>query len=111
MLGLRPFEIVSAQQEIASGPNVEYGGKYLALVTIEHALHLFISIALFVNLFLGGAGDPVTFFIKMLVVFILGVFIHAVFPRFRIEQAVTYLWKWPTIFAFAGLIIILLMKE
>ncbi len=111
MLGLRPFEIVSAPQEISSGPNAEYGGKYLALVTIEHAFHLFIGIALFVNLFLGGAGDPVLFFIKMFVVFVLGVFIHAVFPRLRIEQAVAYLWKWPTILAFIGLILTILMKE
>jgi len=111
MLGLRPFEIVSAPQEISSGPNVEYGGKYLALVTIEHAFHLFIGIALFVNLFLGGAGNPVMFFLKMLVIFVLGVFINAVFPRLRIEQAVSYLWKWPTILAFIGLIITLLMKE
>jgi len=111
MLGLRPFEIVSAPQEISSGPNVEYGGKYLALTTVEHAFHLFIGIALYVNLFLGGAGDPVMFFIKMLVVFILGVFVNAVFPRLRIEQAIAYLWKWPTILAFAGLIITLLMKE
>ena len=111
MLGLRPFEIVSAPQEISSGPNVEYGGKYLALVTIEHAFHLFIGIALFVNLFLGGAGNPVLFFIKMLVVFVLGVFIHAVFPRLRIEQAVAYLWKWPVVLAFIGLIITILMKE
>ncbi len=111
MLGLRPFEIVSAPQEISSGPNAEYGGKYLAFVTIEHAFHLFIGIALFVDLFLGGAGNPVTFFIKMLVVFVLGVFIHAVFPRLRIEQAVAYLWKWPTILAFIGLIVTILMKE
>ena len=111
ILGLRPFEIVSAPQEISSGPNAEYGGKYLALVTIEHAFHLFIGIALFVNLFLGGAGNPVLFFIKMLVVFVLGIFIHAVFPRLRIEQAVAYLWKWPTILAVIGLIITILMKE
>jgi len=111
ILGLRPFEIASAPQEISTGPNVEYGGKYLALVTIEHAFHLFIGIALFVNLFLGGAGNPVLFFIKMLVVFVLGIFIHAVFPRLRIEQAVAYLWKWPTILAVIGLIITILMKE
>lgn len=111
ILGLRPFEIVSAPQEIASGLNAEYGGKYLALATIEHALHLFIGIALFVNLFMGGAGNPVTFFLKMLVVFIPAVFIHAVFPRLKVEQAVIYFWKWPAIIAFTGLIITMMMKK
>jgi NADH-quinone oxidoreductase subunit H len=71
---------------------------------------LFISIALFVNLFLGGAANPVIFFVKMLVVFVLGLCINAVFPRFRIEQAIKYLWKWPTLLAFLGLIITLIVK-
>ncbi len=110
ILGIRPFDIVSAPQEIASGPTVEYGGKYLAFASIEHALHLFIGIALFVDLFLGGAKDPITFFIKMLVIFIMGLFINAVFPRFRIEQAVKFLWKWPTLLAFVGLLVVLVVR-
>ena len=111
ILGLRPFDISSAPQEISSGPMVEYGGKYLALVTIEHSFVLFISIALFVNLFLAGAANPLIFFVKMLVVFALGLCINAVFPRFRIEQAIKYLWKWPTLLAFLGLIISLVIRN
>jgi len=111
ILGLRPFDTSSAPQEISSGPMVEYGGKYLALVTIEHSFVLFISIALFVNLFLAGAANPLIFFVKMLVVFALGLCINAVFPRFRIEQAIKYLWKWPTLLAFLGLIISLVIRN
>lgn len=123
ILGIRPFEVVGAAQEISSGPQVEYGGKYLAFTTIEHGLNEFIGIALFVNLFLGGwdlfgvfrpiaetvLGDIVgviIFLAKVILVFIIGLFIHAVFPRFRIEQAVKYVWVWPTLLAFAGLIIV-----
>jgi NADH-quinone oxidoreductase subunit H len=104
MLGIRPFDIVSAPQEIASGPSVEYGGRYLALTTIQHAFHAFINIALFVNLFLGG-GNPFIFVVKMLVMFIFSLFINAVFPRLRIDQAIKYCWKWPAILAFLGLVI------
>jgi len=111
ILGLRPFDISSAPQEISSGPMVEYGGKYLALATIEHAFVLFISITLFVNLFLGGAANPAIFFVKMLVVFVLGLCINAVFPRFRIEQAIKYLWKWPTLLAFLSLILTLAIRS
>ena len=111
ILGIRPFDVSSAPQEISSGPMAEYGGKYLALVTIEHAFVLFIGIALFVNLFLAGASNPVIFFVKMLVVFVLGICINAVFPRFRIEQAIKYLWKWPTLLAFLGLSIILVIRS
>jgi NADH-quinone oxidoreductase subunit H len=63
-----------------------------------------------VDLFLGGGANPFYFLLKMLVVFVLGVFIHAVFPRFRTEQAIRYLWRWPAILAVAGLIIILIIK-
>ena len=105
ILGMRPFDLSSAPQEISSGPMVEYGGKYLALAKIEHALVLFITIALFVNLFLGGATNPVFFFVKMLVVFVFALGVHAVFPRFRIEQAIKYLWRWPSLLALLGLII------
>ncbi len=105
MLGIRPFDIPTAPQEIASGPKVEYGGKYLAFMLIEHSLHLYIGIALFVNLLLGGASNIIIFIIKVIIVFIIGLFINAVFPRFRIEQAVKYLWRIPTILALAGLIL------
>jgi len=111
ILGIRPFDMSSAPQEISSGPMTEYGGKYLALATIEHAFVLFISIALFVNLFLGGAANPVIFFVKMLVVFVPGLCINAVFPRFRIEQAIKYLWKWPTLLALLGLIVTLAVRS
>jgi NADH-quinone oxidoreductase subunit H len=106
MLGVRPFEVVGAPQEISSGPLVEYGGPYLALATLQHAFALFIGVSLFVNLFLGGAANPVFFFLKMLVVFSLGLFVNAVFPRLRIDQAIRYLWRWPSLIAFAGLILV-----
>ncbi len=127
ILGIRPFDVVTAPQEIASGPSVEYGGRYLGLVNIEHAFSLFISIALFVDLFLGGGtlwgnvnsflktGPGIVlaflvFFLKLLVVFVLGLFINAVFPRFRLDQAIKYLWKLPTLLALIGLIITLVLK-
>ena len=109
MLGIRPFDIASAPQEISSGGIVEYGGQYLALFHIEHALHLFIYISLFVNLFLGG-GNIFVFLIKMFVVFIIGIFIHSVFPRLRIDQAIKYLWRYPTLLALLGILLILIFK-
>lgn len=127
ILEIRPFEIVSAPQEISSGPIAEFGGKHLALYTLQHALHMFVGLALFVDLFLGGgqlfgwlnpiAGSPwaviagiVVFLLKMLIVLIIGLFVNAVYPRFRIEQAMQYLWKWPTLIAFTGLLIVVLIQ-
>jgi len=111
ILGERPFELVKAPQEISSGTMVEYGGKYLALATIEHAFSLFVGTALFVNLFLGGSSNPGFFIIKVIVVFIVEVLINAVFPRFRVDQAIKYLWRWPTLVALAGLILVFIIER
>ena len=110
ILGIRPFDVAGAPQEISSGPAVEYGGRFLGLFHILHAFSLFIGIALFVDLFLGGGRNPVTFFMKMVVVFVLVVFIHGVFPRLRTEQAIRYLWRWPTATALVGLILALIIR-
>ncbi len=127
ILGMRPFEVVGAAQEISSGPIAEFGGKHLAFYTLQHALHVFVGIALFVDIFLGGwtffgllnplAGTVwavifgiIIFLLKMTLVLFIGLFVNAVYPRFRIEQAMQYLWKWPTLISFVGLIIVVLTK-
>ena len=127
ILGIRPFEIAGASQEISSGPIAEFSGKHLAFVTLQHALHMFAALALFVDVFLGGWSlfglfKPISgtiwgvllgiivFLLKMLIILVLGLFVNAVFPRFRIEQAMKYLWKWPTLISFVGLIIVVLVN-
>jgi len=107
MLGIKPFDLVGAPQEIASGPLAEYGGKYLALISIQHAFHTFLVGALFVDLFLGGAGNLLLFLMEVTLIFFLVLLVSAVYPRFRIEQALRYCWKWPTILAFIGLIMVM----
>jgi len=109
VLGLRPFEVVQAPQEISSGPLAELGGRYLALAQIQHALAMFIGISLFVNLMWGGASNPFVFFLKMLVVLAFGLTVNAAFPRLRIEQALRYLWRWPTLIAFVGLVLVVVI--
>jgi len=127
ILGVRPFEIVMAPQEISSGPIAEFGGKHLAFYTLQHAMHMFVGLALFVDIFLGGGtlfgllnpiagtvwaviAGVIIFLCKMLVVLIIGLFINAVYPRFRIEQAIQYLWKWPTLIAFVGIVIVAIIN-
>ena len=127
ILGVRPFEIAGASQEISSGPIAEFSGKHLAFYTLQHALHAFVGIALFVDVFLGGwtffgllnpLGGTVwavifgiiIFLLKMTLVLFIGLFVNAVYPRFRIEQAMQYLWKWPTLISFVGLVIVVLVN-
>lgn len=110
MIGMRPFDMVTAPQEIASGPLVEFGGKYLAIASLQSALHLYIVIALFVNLFLGGGANAGTFLAKVLVVFVAVLLINAVYPRFRMDQGLRFCWKWPGLLALVGLIIAMVSR-
>jgi NADH-quinone oxidoreductase subunit H len=95
MVGIRPFDLVGAPQEIASGPLAEYGGRYLALLTLQQGVSLFVVIALFVDLFLGGGLNVITFLLKVLGVFLVAEMINAVLPRVRIENALKFCWTWP----------------
>ena len=77
-----------------------------------------VETSLFVDLFLGGGVmlDPsvygalayfvnyVVWFALILAVWLIAVFVNAVFPRFRIEQAFKFYRKWPTVIAIIGLI-------
>ncbi|NPA47241.1 MAG: respiratory chain complex I subunit 1 family protein [Thermococci archaeon] len=105
MLGLEPFDIITAPAEVSMGPMVEYGGKHAALLFTQHAVQLFAETAFFTVLFLGGAGNLGVFFLKQLAVLFLAIFIASIFPRFTIDQAAKFFWKWPTIL---GIIAVLL---
>ncbi len=106
-LGEHPFDIITAPHEVATGPMVEYGGKHLGLLMINHAFHIYIEIALFVDLFLGGASNIFVFYIKMFAVFFIMMMFDEVLPRFKIDDAVRFYWKWPTVVALISLIIVL----
>jgi NADH-quinone oxidoreductase subunit H len=106
-LGEHPFDIAVAPHEVATGPMAEYGGKHLGLLMINHAFHIYIELALFVDLFMGGASNIFYFYAKMFIVFVVLIFFDEVLPRFRIDDAVRFYWRWPTILALIGLIIVL----
>ncbi len=107
VLGEHPFDAPIAPHEVATGPMAEYGGKHLGLLMINHAFHIYIELALFVDLFMGGASNIFYFYAKMFVIFVLIIFFDEVLPRFRIDDAVRFYWRWPTILALIGLIIVL----
>jgi len=110
MVGLRPFDVVGAPQEIASGPLAEYGGRYLALLTVQQGVHLFVVLALFVDFFLGGGLNVATFLLKVVGVFLVVEMINAVFPRVRVEHALKFCWSWPTGLALLQMFIVVFSR-
>jgi NADH-quinone oxidoreductase subunit H len=113
--GKKPFDQPIAPAEVATGPIVEYGGKYMGMLMLAHSIGMFVEAGLFIDLFLGGgiifhqAGmlyQALNFIFWIFLVFLIytiAVLISTVFPRYRIDQAFTFYWKWPTILAIIGL--------
>lgn len=102
MLAKEPFEIYTAPAEIASGPMVEMGGKFLGALWVMQAFQLYIAGALFTDLFLGGGGSWPAFLVLVAAVVAIPMTITNLFPRYRTEDVLRWHWKWPTLVALIG---------
>jgi len=102
MLGKQPFEIYVAPAEIATGPMVEMGGKYLGGLFVMQCFQMYTAGALYTTLFLGGGENWVTFLVKSFAVVAIPMSIAYVFPRYRTEDLLRLVWKWPVILGLAG---------
>ena len=107
LMGKKPFDAPIAPSEIASGPVVEHGGKYLGLLMLQHAVAIVVETALFVDLFLGGGTNILIFILKMLIVWLAATLIGSIFPRFKVEEGVLFYWKWPLIAALFQAVVII----
>ncbi|HHE04727.1 MAG TPA: NADH-quinone oxidoreductase subunit H [candidate division WOR-3 bacterium] len=90
MLGNKPFDQPIAPHEIASGPLVEYGGKYLGILQLYQAGAILLSTGIYVDLFFGGASNVWMFFLKTFLIYFVLLLIGEVLPRFRIGDALKF---------------------
>lgn len=107
MLGKKPFEVMVAPHEIATGPMVEMGGKYLGIMMIQHAIALVVEMTIFINLFLGGALNWIEYLVKLFVLWTIMMGVGLVFGRFRTDDAVRFMWKIPLPLAIIGVLFII----
>jgi NADH-quinone oxidoreductase subunit H len=94
-LHIKPFDISEADAEIVGGLTTEYSGKLLGLLEVSKVLMLFSLSALFVDLFLWVPAQGLVAVVEFLALVLLvsgciGV-THALFARFRIDQASRWL--------------------
>ena len=94
-MGTSPFDVVGAPTEVYSGPQAEFGSKYLGLLMSQSMIFSFAKLVLWVNLFMGGAANLWELLAKTFALFLVNLFIGAVYPRLKLEQAVDLLWKVP----------------
>lgn len=103
MLGKQPFEVYVAPAEIATGPMVEMGGKYLGGLFVMQCFQLYTAGVLYTSMFLGGGESWVTFLLKSFAVVAVPMTVAFLFPRYRTEDLVRLVWKWPVLLGLVGL--------
>ncbi len=110
-----PFDIPEAETEVVGGPLTEYGGKKLALFRLQKDVLMLVGSAFIAALFLGGflggiwLGGLQLLVKTIFIVFLLSV-IRAAFARIRIDQIVTFSWKYLAPVSLIQLLIVLLLK-
>jgi NADH-quinone oxidoreductase subunit H len=104
MFRYSPFDVVGAPAELMSGPVSEFGGKYLGTMMTSGSIFAFVKLALYTDIFLGGASNIGWLLVKTFALYLFPVLWSTTTPRFRTEQAVRYFWGWPAFFGLLALL-------
>jgi NADH-quinone oxidoreductase subunit H len=98
-----PFDLLEAESEIVAGYNIEYSGLKFAWFYLAFFMNTWVLSAVATTLFLGGWQGPfveqlpalgVVYFLgKTTIMFVIFAWIRATFPRLRIDQMMSFCWK------------------
>lgn len=110
-----PFDAPEAETEIVSGPLVEYGGRYLAFFRFAKDSETLVLISLFAAIFWPfSTGVPwidfALYLVKTLLVLVILCIARAVTARLRINQIVSFCWKYLTPAALVQIVLNLLLR-
>ncbi|MBN1938546.1 MAG: NADH-quinone oxidoreductase subunit H [Candidatus Aminicenantes bacterium] len=110
-----PFDIPHAETEIVGGTFTEYSGKKLAFFRLMADIEMVVAAGLLATVFMGGFGGGilsafVQFIAKTLLVVFLLTVLRAVTGRIRVDQVVSFAWKWLAPLAVLQLLIVILIK-
>lgn len=110
MLAKEPFETYIAPAEIATGPMVEMGGKFMGGLFVVQTFQVYTAGVLYTTLFLGGGITWFDFLPKVFAVLFLPFAITILFPRYKAGEGLLWVWKWPTGIALLGLALIFMQR-
>lgn len=105
-----PFDIPEAEQELVAGFNVEYSGMKFAMFFLAEFANMFLISAVAATLFLGGWRGPwlpgeFWFLAKSFAIVLLLMFFRWTYPRLRVDQLMSFAWKFLLPLAFLNLIV------
>jgi NADH-quinone oxidoreductase subunit H len=110
-----PFDIPHAETEIVGGTFTEYSGKKLALFRLMTDVEMVVGSGLIAAVFLGGfpggVGLGFIYFVSktLFIIFLLSV-IRALTSRIRIDQVISFSWKYLAPLAVLQLLITIVLK-
>jgi NADH-quinone oxidoreductase subunit H len=110
-----PFDIPHAETEIVGGTFTEYSGRKLAFFRLAIDIEMVVGAGLIATVFLGGFPGGVWlgflfFILKTLFVVVLLSVVRAMFARIRIDQVISFAWRYLAPLAVLQLLIVILMK-
>lgn len=110
-----PFDIPEAESELIAGFHTEYGGMKFAMFFLAEYAEMFVVSAICTTIFLGGwqaiPGLPIIlppivwFLLKTYALVFTMMWIRWTYPRLRVDQLMTFGWKFLIPVAFANIII------
>lgn len=110
-----PFDIPHAETEIVGGQLTEYSGKKLAFFRLLGDVEMVVGAGLIAAVFLGGFPGGLLpglawFVVKTLFVVFLLAALRAATSRIRIDQMISFSWRWLAPLAVLQLFIVILIK-
>ena len=110
-----PFDIPHAETEIVGGTFTEYSGKKLAFFRLMTDIELVVASGLVAAVFLGGFPGGIglgllNFILKTLFVIFFLSLLRAMTSRIRVDQVVSFSWKYLAPLAVLQLLIVILIK-
>ena len=100
-LNRSPFDVLEAESELIAGYHIEYSGAKFAIIQAAEygavlaasALLATFFLAGWVGPFLSGPLGPVWFLLKVAFFALLFIWARATFPRLRVDQIMSFAWK------------------
>lgn len=107
-LGLVPFDIPEAEQEIMAGTLIEYSGLPLAIFKLTKAILLYTMPLLLISLFWAANTSILSIIVKYVLLLVIIILVKNTNPRLRIDQAIKFFWGPVTLLAIVAIILALI---
>ncbi len=119
--GRAPFDLIEAESEIIAGYNIEYSGFKWGIFMASEFLHAFTAALLATVIFLGGWSGPLAEQIPILgflylglktaFFYLLSLLIRATVPRIRVDQVMSFNWKFLVPLSIANVLVTALLLK